>query len=114
MIKYPTINISELRRIVDALLVNAEKQLGPEVHLDQDYYWDASGPNIYDMSQPVTAVEEVGSLGDSWEFLFNMRGRDIAPEGPRLMLLHVAPLLRYLADKPEPNKSFKADASGAA
>ena len=114
MIKHPSINLAELRRIVDALLVNAEKEFGPEIPLDHDYYWDTSGPGIYDMSQPAPPNDEVGSLGDSWEFLFDMRERDIAQEGPYLILLHVAPLLRYLADKPALERSFDADASGTA
>jgi len=82
MVKYPTIRIAELRRIIDALLVHAEKTRGPELRLDHDYYW------------------EVGSLGDDWEFLHNMSQEDIESEGPYQMLIHVAPLLRYLADTP--------------
>ena len=99
MVKYPTIKIAELRRIVDALLVHAEKEHGPEVRLDQDYYWDLSGPKIYDTSKSLGDIKEVGSLGDDWEFLYDMRDQNIETDGPYQMLVHAAPLLRYLADK---------------
>ena len=100
MVKYPTINIAKLRRIIDALLVHAEQVHGPELRLDHDYYWDISNPELYDTAQSINQVKEVGSLGDDWEFLHDMRLEDIATEGPYQMLIHAAPLLRYLADPP--------------
>jgi hypothetical protein len=100
MVKYPTIRIAELRRIIDALLVHAEKTRGPELRLNHDYYWDISNPELYDTAKSPEVVKEVGSLGDDWEFLHNISQKDIESEGPYQMLIHVAPLLRYLADTP--------------
>jgi hypothetical protein len=100
MVKYPTIKISELRRIINALLVHAEKTRGPELRLDHDYYWDISNPELYDTTRRPEGITEAGSLGDDWEFLYNMRRENLEAEGPYQMLIHVAPLLRYLADAP--------------
>jgi hypothetical protein len=99
MIKYPVVNISELRRIVNDLLDHVESVSGPELRLDQDYYWDLDSEAMYDVSKNVSSVDLVGSLGDSWEFLLNMRRGDIKKDGPSLMLVHAAPLLRYIGEK---------------
>jgi hypothetical protein len=99
MLKNPVLNISELRRIVNELLEHVEAVHGPELRLEQDYYWDLDSEVIYDFTTPISTVELVGSLGDSWEFLSNMREIDIRKEGPSLMLTHAAPLLRYIGEK---------------
>jgi len=52
-----------------------------------------------DVLNPVTEVNEVGSLGDSWEFLLGMLDTDIKEDGPSSMLMHAAPLLRYMGEK---------------
>jgi hypothetical protein len=100
MIKYAAVNISELRRIINALLLHAEKTRGPELRLDHDYYWDINNPELYDTGKRPGEIKEIGSLGDDWEFLYDMREADMEAEGPYQMLVHVAPLLRYLADTP--------------
>lgn len=99
MVKYPVVNIGELRRIVNDLLDHAESVNGPELRLDQDYYWDLDSGVMYDITKQVSNVDLLGSLGDSWEFLFNMRQDDIKRDGPSLMLIHAAPLLRYIGEK---------------
>lgn len=101
MVKYPVVNISELRSIVNELLDHVELVNGPELRLDEDYYWDLDSAVMYDVTKRVSHVEQVGSLGDSWEFLLNMRARqdDITLYGPSLMLIHAAPLLRYIGEK---------------
>jgi hypothetical protein len=99
MLKNPVVNISVLRRIVNELLEHVETMNGPELELDQDYYWDIGSDVIYDFTTTVSKVDLVGSLGDSWEFLANMRETNIRRDGPSLMLTHVAPLLRYIGEK---------------
>lgn len=99
MIKNPVVNISELRRIVNELLEHIEDVNGPDLRLELDYYWHLDSEVIYDVATPVSQVDLVGSLGDSWEFLSNMRDTNIRQEGPSLMLTHVAPLLRYIGEK---------------
>jgi hypothetical protein len=99
MAKYPVVNIGELRRIVNDLLDHVESVNGPELRLDQDYYWDLNSEAMYDVTKKVSNVDLVGSLGDSWEFLLNMQRDDIKQDGPSLMLIHAAPLLRYIGEK---------------
>ena len=99
MVKHPVVNIGELRRIVNDLLDHAESVNGPELRLNQDYYWDLDSEAMYAITTKVPDVHLVGSLGDSWEFLLNMRDDDIKQDGPSLMLIHAAPLLRYIGEK---------------
>ncbi len=97
MIKYSTIRLADLRRIIDVLLTDAERKIGPVLQLDHDYYWDISSPELYDLATKTGDLKEVGSLGDDWEFLHAIES---SSEGPYQTLVHVAPILRYLADKP--------------
>lgn len=99
MLKYPVIHLGELRRIVNELLEHAERVHGPELTLDRDYYWTLPSDAAYDLSKPSPLAEEVGSLGDSWEFLRNLSEGDIKQEGPSLMLIHAGPLLHYIGEK---------------
>ncbi len=98
MLKQPIVNIPELRRIVDGLLAHVEKVHGPEFCLEDDYYWDLNKDEMFDMDKKIEP-NEAGSLGDDWEFLLNMKGNDIEEDGPSLMLVHAAPLLRYIGEK---------------
>lgn len=99
MVKHPVVNIGELRRIVNDLLDHAESVNGPELRLDQDYYWDLDSEVLYDVTKKVSDVDLVGSLGDSWGFLLNLERDNIKKDGPSLMLIHAAPLLRYIGEK---------------
>jgi hypothetical protein len=99
MVKYPVVNIAELRCIVSDLLDHVESVHGPELRLDQDYFWDLGSEAMYDVTRKVSSVDLIGSLGDSWEFLLNMRRDDLKQDGPSLMLVHAAPLLRYIGEK---------------
>jgi hypothetical protein len=99
MVKHPVISIPDLRRIVDGLLAHVEKVHGSEFRLEDDYYWDLSSEVMYDLKNKIEKVDHVGSLGDSWEFLLNLKNENIEEDGPSLMLEHVAPLLRYIGEK---------------
>lgn len=99
MLNNPVVNISDLRRIVNELLEHVEMVNGPELKLEQDYYWDLDSEAMYNITTGVPEVDLVGSLGDSWEFLVNMLKTDIRQDGPSLMLTHAAPLLRYIGEK---------------
>lgn len=101
MTKYPVVNIGELRGILNDLLDHVEAINGPDLRLDQDYYWGVDSDLLYDMTKEVPKADRVGSLGDSWEFLLNLRKQegDIKGAGPSLMLIHAAPLLRYIGEK---------------
>ena len=64
-----SINVAELRRIVDALLKRIEAQAGPEVIIDDEHYWDLPSPDVWDMATKPTEVDQVGSLADDLHFL---------------------------------------------
>lgn len=99
MLKHPVVNIGELRRILNELLEHVEAVNGPELRLEQDYYWELGSEVIYDLTTPVSKVDEVGSLGHNWEFLLNLRQSDIGQDGHALMLTYAAPPLRYIGEK---------------
>src|SRR5262245_17785824 len=92
-----TINIPELRRIINELLLHVERVAGPNLPIDPDFYWDLSSPEKWDVSKDIEKVRDVGSLGDDLEFLQSMT--EIVQDGPSLNLIHAAPLLRYIGEK---------------
>lgn len=91
------IKVAELRDIVNAILDHIESQLGiEEVELTEDYYWDVADKSLY-ISAGKEAEIHVGSLYDDLTFLMPIlqdKDRSVS-----LMLMHVAPLLRYLSIK---------------
>ncbi len=50
--------IAGLRRVVDRLLVHVERVHGPELRLDEDYYWER-GEGIYDLTKDISALNEI-------------------------------------------------------
>lgn len=97
MTRPTTINIPELGRILNELLVHVERVAGPNVSIDSDPYWDLPSPEIWDVSKGIRTVDQVGSLGDDVHFLQSMEA--IVEDGPSLNLIHAAPLLRYIGEK---------------
>ncbi len=60
------------------------------------FYWDMSHESLHDVGTKTPRLD-VGSLTDDWEFLSKVIDR---PEGGAgLMLIHAAPLLRYVGEK---------------
>ena len=91
------INIPELRDIINDLLTRIEIEAGPNVAIDNDFYWDLPSPEMWDTSKEIAKVDCVGSLKDDLHFLKVMRNP--LEEGPVLNLIHAAPLLKYLGEK---------------
>ena len=89
------IHISELRNIANAIFNHMENQLEIEqVSLGKDYYWCLSDDQRYNMlAEPEDHL--VGQLFDDWDFI-----KPIADDpslATPLCLVHLAPLLEYLA-----------------
>jgi len=63
-----TINIPELRRILDELLTHVQHVAGPNVPIDSDCYWDLPSPELWDVSKGIDKVDQIGSLGDDLSF----------------------------------------------
>lgn len=91
------VSVVELRKCINAVFDHLEANLGLEsLQLSEDLYWDISEKEVYDFSRrPEDLV--VGSLSDDWELLQAIR-RD--PENATaLSLIHIYPLLRFMATK---------------
>jgi hypothetical protein len=97
MEKNSVINIGQLRVIIDSILAHIENDLQiKEVELSEDYYWNIADDVLY-MGENEEKEITVGSLSDDLEFLMPLiHDKDRAFS---LMLIHVAPILRYLALK---------------
>ena len=93
------IDLAALRKAVNAVLDHLVQDLGLEkVPIDdaQDLYWECSGAEKYDtLKKPV--VEEAGRLSDDMEFVRLIERGQSADVSYNL--IHVAPLLQYLAEK---------------
>ena len=94
-----SIKVEDIKAIVDAILTHIQDDLGiNEVELTECFYWEISEKDLYSMDQGQREIV-VGSLFDDLEFLTPLLSdRDQAVS---LMLLHVAPLLRYIGTKVE-------------
>ena len=90
------INLRALKLAVNSVLDHLIEDLGLEnVHLDRDYYWDIPAPEIYDPSTRPSELT-VGQLSDDVRFarlVGRGQGGDISYN-----LVHIAPLLRYIAE----------------
>ena len=91
------IKLSELRTVVNRILDHIEHNLGrTSVKLDQDSYWDVASGERYDFTKSPENFEH-GQLQDDWEFLSSiLKDKD---QAVALMLIHAAPLLRYLGEE---------------
>lgn len=94
----PAISISELKAVVNLILDHIVHDLKIErLQLDEDFYWDITDKKgLYDVAKESPNLD-IGSLADDWDFLVKMdKDREQAVS---LMLIHVAPLLRYVGEK---------------
>ena len=91
------INISELRLVINRILDHIEHDLGhASVKLDEDDYWDVADEERYDFTKSPENFEH-GQLHDDWEFLSSiLKDKD---QAVALMLIHAAPLLRYVGEQ---------------
>jgi hypothetical protein len=91
------IRISEIREVVNRILDHIEHDLSlPAVRLSQDDYWDVLDDERYDFSKSPNSFGH-GRLHDDWEFLSSiLKDKD---QAVALMLIHAAPLLRWLGEE---------------
>ena len=91
------INIARLRHAIDQLLLHIENDLQQkEVELTEDYYWNIQNEELY-LSNEHEFMPTIGSLFDDHEHLMTiLENKD---QTFSLMLIHAAPLLRFLAFK---------------
>jgi len=91
------IRLAELKAVVDAIFdrLIAESKTGvAALSDDSDFYWEVPAKSLYSVGNEPKELE-VGRLSDDWEFLLPLL-QDKQQAFP-LMLMHVAPLMRYLS-----------------
>ncbi|MFZ6640859.1 hypothetical protein ACO0LL_14020 [Undibacterium sp. TC4M20W] len=90
-----SINIAELRSIINSILSHVEDDLQlKEVELTEDYYWAMPDDSLHAILEDAKEPN-IGSLCEDLEFSKHILN-DKTHAFP-LMLTHVAPLLQYLA-----------------
>jgi hypothetical protein len=90
------ISISDLRRITNLIFEHIEKDLHiTTVPIEEDYYWDIPTAEVYNVLKDPHQLD-IGQLYDDWGFLTKLKAREDALS---LMMIHLAPLLRYIGEK---------------
>lgn len=90
-----TVNIGELRAVVNNIFDFIEKDLGKvNIDLTTNFYWSVPDNLLYAMDKEPTELD-CGSLVDDWDFV--KTAADKPEQAIPLTLLHVAPLLQALA-----------------
>ncbi|ANH69264.1 hypothetical protein ABE85_19890 [Mitsuaria sp. 7] len=82
---------------VDAALRHIAENLGKDhIELDEDLYWEVPFPDLFNLRKSPVELE-VGNLSDDLEFLDAIQSEP--KNATALSLVHIFPLLRYLAHK---------------
>ncbi len=93
------INLKTLKFAVNSVLDHLMEDIGLEtvpIDPDEDFYWDCSAPGIYDApTQPTEKDLSVDRLSNDMEFIQSVRRGQAYDHS--FNLVHIAPLLRYLA-----------------
>jgi hypothetical protein len=94
------LKIAELKLVVDAIFAHITNDLRIDavtVPDENDYYWSIPLDAPLDLKNPVMPEPDVGRLSDDWEFLASILKDKV--NAVSLMLIHVAPLLRFIGVK---------------
>jgi hypothetical protein len=92
------INLKQLKAVVNAVLDHLIEDLKIEtvpIEENKDFYWHCEAPGVYEMSKDPAGLS-VGRLTDDVYFIRLVRRGETADAS--INLVHVAPLLRYIAD----------------
>jgi hypothetical protein len=94
------ISLKTLKFAVNSVLDHLMEDVGLKtvsIDPDHDFYWHCSAPGIYDAStQPTEKDLTIGRLSDDMHFIGSVQRGQSADAS--INLVHVAPLLRYIAD----------------
>jgi hypothetical protein len=93
------IDLQALHHAISAVLEHLIEDVGIEtIEIDRntDFYWHCPAPELYDMSKQPDGLD-IGRLSDDVDFLHLIRRGQSGDVSYNLV--HVAPLLRYLAEK---------------
>jgi len=93
------IDLRALKQVTNAILdhvINDLKIKKLAIKEDRDFYWEVPSDQLYAVKKEQPQLD-MGRLLDDWEFLapiINDKEQAVA-----LMLIHLAPLLRYLGEE---------------
>lgn len=93
------IDLRALKQVTNAILdhvINDLKIKKLAIKGDRDFYWEVPSDQLYAVKKEQPQLD-MGRLLDDWEFLapiINDKEQAVA-----LMLIHLAPLLRYLGEE---------------
>ena len=89
------INIEELRKAINILFDHIRAGGIDVVEFKKDYYWDMDADKIYNVAADPADLT-IGSLFEDWESVQKIASNKDLPVV--LLLLKVAPLLRYIGE----------------
>lgn len=90
------IEIEKLREITNLIFDHLHDDVGVhKIKLDNDFYWDIDSEKLYNIESKPDEID-IGRLNDDWEFLLKINSKE---EAVSLMLIHIAPLLKYIGTK---------------
>ena len=93
------IDVQKLKQIVDTILdrmINRLKVSSISINDGRDYYWDVPSDTLFSVRDNQPQLDS-GRLSDDWDLLQNILTD--SENGVSLMLIHVAPLLRFIGEK---------------
>ncbi len=96
---YDEIDIKTVRNAINAILDHLINDLGfDKIKIEEgcDHYWHCPASEIHDMSKKPLGLD-IGSLSDDVDFVKLIKRGQSADVSYNLV--HVAPLLRYIAEK---------------
>lgn len=89
------IHTHELRTALDRILVAVEKSYGSEIVLDEDYYWDLTVDDAYDMTAE-PKITTVGQVSDDVAEIRQMLSDDEPVQAIWHDLAHLIGVLRVI------------------
>jgi hypothetical protein len=94
------IDIRQLKAAIDSILDHIVDDLRIEklpISDDRDFYWDVPEDKRHAVKEEAPVLDEVGRLTDDLAFIRSVY--QSKNEAFALMLIHAAPLLRYVGDE---------------
>ena len=90
------IKTSDLRKITNLLFDHIEQDLQiSSIPIEEDNYWNVPTEGLYNALKDPTDLD-MGQLYEDWDFLTKITNKE---EAVSLMMIHLAPLLRYVGEK---------------
>jgi hypothetical protein len=91
------VEVDKLRYVVDAIFDHISNKLGiKSIDIEENFYWNVDSQSLFKTKEKPLETD-LGSLHDDWGFLREILNDE--DQAVALMLVHAAPLLRYIGEK---------------